>query len=95
MFKGISTNLIIEASNLRFNVAEIDNELSGKSHLIFSTCNDEIELFSLFILTDDTFQWERNISLPDTTLKIITLRQFINESELLELLCIVHKELLA
>lgn len=55
MSKGVSTDLIIKAHDLRFKINEIDNRVTRMFHIVISSRHNERELFSMFLMSGGLF----------------------------------------
>ena len=71
MFEGISTNLIVEASKLNFNVLEIYDKDNDQVSVAFKSLTST---FTFFMLQDKTFRFDLNGEI------------FISEGEIIDFL---------
>ncbi|EFN6172764.1 hypothetical protein FVK34_23225 [Escherichia coli] len=71
MFEGISTNLIVEASKLNFNVLEIYDKENDQVSVAFKSLTST---FTFFMLQDKTFRLDLNGKI------------FISEGEIIDFL---------
>lgn len=71
MFEGISTNLIVEASKLNFNVLEIYDKENDQVSVAFKSLTST---FTFFMLQDKTFRFDLNGEI------------FISEGEIIDFL---------
>lgn len=71
MFEGISTNLIVEASKMNFNVLEIYDKENDQVSVAFKSLTST---FTSFMLQDKTFRFDLNGEI------------FISEGEIIDFL---------